>query len=219
MWTLGDMFCGGGGCSVGYRRAGFTVFGVDRDERALRSYPYTCRQADAIEYLTEHGHDADVWHASPPCQADTIASAPAKARGRVYESLTARTREALIATGRPYVIEGVPGAPIRPDLELCGCRFGLGVRRRRWFECSWPVADLQPPCWHPGGQLTVTGQGSPSHWHRGRRTLRTAAEAREAMGIDWMPRKLLSQAIPPAYTEHVGRLLLAHLEQQQRTVA
>jgi DNA (cytosine-5)-methyltransferase 1 len=39
----------------------------------------------------------------------------------------------------------------------------------------------------------------------------TIAAARDAMGIDWMTKNELNEAIPPAYTRFIGRQLLAYL--------
>lgn len=207
-----DLFCGGGGCSRGYVLAGFDdVVGVDSAPHP--NYPYEFHQADALTFPLE-GFDAI--HASPPCQAYSIATGSLRNRGVKYVDLVAPTRERLERAGVPWVIENVPGAPIRPDYRLCGCMFGLPLlRRERWFETSWRGFALRPPCYHTTPTLSVTGHGvGAGNGQRGRIAEHIGhnpgiAEARAAMGIDWMNRAELAQAIPPAYTEFVGRDLLA----------
>lgn len=109
-----DLFCGAGGCAVGYSRAGFEVVGVD--SAPMSRFPFEFHQADALEYLAEHGHEFDAIHASPPCQAySTLRHMP---HAKKHPDLVAVTRAALLAANKPYVIENVPGAPlIRPLIE------------------------------------------------------------------------------------------------------
>jgi hypothetical protein len=124
-----DLFSGAGGAAVGYARAGFEVVGVDIEPQP--NYPFEFHQADALEFCREHGHEFDAIHASPPCQAYT----PLRAvHGKDYPDMLAATREALEATGLPWVIENVPGAPINSGIFLCGTMFDLRVYRHRWFE-------------------------------------------------------------------------------------
>ncbi len=206
--TLLDLFSGEGGCSVGYHRAGFEVTGVDN--RPMPAYPHPDRfvQADALEYAAEHGHRFDAVAASPPCQRYSWSSAKHRNAGKEYPDLLGPTRAVLESLGKPWVIENVTGAPVDGGIVLCGKMFGLRVYRHRHFEASFLL--MQPP--HPkhtarcagvgcvpkdGEYITVAG-------HYGRQ-----ATAAAAMGIGWMTRAGLSQAIPPAYTEYVGRQLLA----------
>jgi DNA (cytosine-5)-methyltransferase 1 len=118
----------------------------------------------------------------------------------------------LEQTGLPYVIENVPGATLRADFVLCGSMFGLRVRRHRWFEVNWPHSPWTNSCDH---SRRITGVYGKPHGKRGAwpgmlpGTLQTW---QEAMGIDWMEHTELSQAIPPAYTEHIGGQLLAVVE-------
>jgi hypothetical protein len=130
-----DMFCGAGGCSMGYLRAGFEVTGVDLHPQP--HYPFRFIQADAIAYCRKHGHEYDVIHASPPCQAYSITK-NLKTAKTSHPDLVAATRAALIRTRKPYVIENVPGSPLINPLMLCGSMFGLGVIRHRLFESSPP---------------------------------------------------------------------------------
>lgn len=205
-----DLFCGGGGCSVGYHRAGFDVVGVDIAPQ--KNYPFEFHQADALEYLAEHGHRFDVIHASPVCKKYSKLAALNK--GKKYPDQVGEVRDALMATGKPYVIENVPGAPLINPLMLCGSMFGLKVYRHRLFECS-PLLYFPPcPCQH-----VARASGTKNHGKR-RKDLSNfgvltitghdfiVADARIAMGIEWMNQRDLSQAIPPAYTEYIGRQIM-----------
>lgn len=217
MPRLLDLFCGAGGASAGYQRAGFHVTGVD-----LYASPRYCGEAfacaDALDYLERHGAEFDAIHASPPCQRFTQAQTQWK---REHADLLSPVRELLLELGTPFVIENVVGAPLRSPLMLCGSMFGLGLaggrgylQRHRLFEASghW-LSPMTPPCNHPAGVRAVG-----VHGHTGGRATRSgqvmwsAADWREAMGIDWMSRDELAQAIPPAYTEFLGRQLMAYLE-------
>lgn len=153
-----DLYCGGGGAGYGYRQAGFTVTGVDIKEQ----YSYAGGKfiiADALAYVAEHSHEYDLIHASPPCQADCTLVAGTNAGRGGHISLLRETREALLATGRPFVIEQPVGrAEIRADLMLCGEMFGLDVTRHRLFEIhGW--TPTQPP--HP------THRGRVAGWRHG----------------------------------------------------
>lgn len=208
-----DLFCGAGGAGMGYHRAGFDVVGVDL--KPQRHYPFLFIEDDALEFVRRNGHHFDVIHASPPCQAYSVASQTQRNQGKIYPDLVAPTRDALNQVGLPWIIENVPGAPVRPDIKICGCQVGLDLRRIRLFETSWggTCADL-PVHHHPYPVVSVTGHGTPT-WVRQKLGYNpTIAHYRAAMGIDWMNRDELSQAIPPAYTEYVGRQLLAHVERR-----
>lgn len=207
-----DLFCGAGGAAMGYHRAGFDVTGVDIAPQ--KNYPFSFVQADALEYLAGHGHEFDAIHASPPCQRYSQSALSQRNRGKEYPDLIPVTRRGLEDAGRPWVIENVPRSPLRPDFKLCGCHFGLELRRARWFEASWQPLVLMPPHFHPHPVVSVVGHGTPT-WVRKRLGFNpTIAHYREAMGIDWMTRGELSQAIPPAYTEFIGAQLLRFLEGQ-----
>jgi DNA (cytosine-5)-methyltransferase 1 len=202
---------------MGYARAGFEVVGVDI--RPMPRYPFEFHQADALEYLAEHGREFDAVHASPPCQSYTQLAAVNARLGRTqhHPALIEATRAALRATGRPYVIENVVGAPLLNPVRLCGSSFGLPIRRHRLFESS--VFLLGLPCNH-------AWQSEPKYWTswrpNGERRLSTVvqvygnggnqAEWAAALGIDWMNKDELREAIPPAFSEFVGRQLLAALQ-------
>ena len=209
-----DLFCGAGGAAMGYSRAGFDeIVGVDI--KPQKNYPFMFVLGDALEYLREHGGEFDFIHASPPCQAWSVASTVYRRNGKVYPQLIADNRKLLVETGKPYVIENVIGAPLLNPIKLCGLMFGLKVFRHRLFEM--PFFIFEPP--HPThknkqigkGYFSVAGgAGRWKSWGTVHRNVSkgTAAEWRLAMGIDWMTRKELSQAIPPAYTECVGKQFL-----------
>ena len=204
---LVDLFSGAGGAAWGYHLAGFEVVGVDN--RPQPRYPFAFVQGDALNPPVRLS-EFDAIHASPPCQAHSSAGLAAIATyGKHYEDLLTPTRALLIATGLPWVIENVPGAPMRADFWLCGCEFGLpDLKRERWFETSWGgCPDLRTSCRHDGNTITITGH-TPQRWAHGRRKGVTKAEREAAVGIDWMTVKELCQAIPPAYTEYIGRQLM-----------
>ena len=180
------------------------MVGVDLDPQP--HYPFEFHQADAMTWPLD-GFDAI--HASPPCQSYSTATLSQRNAGKVYPDLLAPTRARLEHAGVPWIIENVPGAPMRADYVLCGCVFGLALRRVRWFETSWHGFDLRHPCHHTGPVLSVVGHGTTS-WVRAKLGYNpTIHDYRTAMGIAWMTRDELSQAIPPAYTEWIGAQLLA----------
>jgi len=201
-----DLFCGAGGCSVGYRRAGFDVVGVDN--RPQPNYPFEFHQADALTFPLD-GFDAI--HASPPCPAYSLVSGFQRVAAS-HPDLIDPVRAQLAAWGGPSVIENVPGAPLRRDVVLCGEMFGLRVHRHRVFETRWFFVMQPPHSRHTlRGGLTncETGPGI-ARWITGNYADHEDASA--AMGIDWMTRRELTQAIPPAYTEHIGHYLMAALQ-------
>lgn len=221
-----DLFCGAGGATKGLQRAGFHVTGVD-----IKPQPRYCgdvfHQADAMAFPLE-GFDF-IW-ASPPCQAHTaMRTMPdAKPHPDLIPPIRARLSELSI----PWVIENVPGAPLFRPMLLCGTMFGLGVldaelRRHRLFES--PIAMLAPKCSH--GQRDVIGIYGGHQRNRRRRTIGVYGEGcrdsvrkvdrgvadfkvedgRTAMGIDWMTIAELCESIPPAYSEFIGRQIIAAL--------
>ena len=212
-----DLFCGAGGCSVGYERAGFDVLGIDHVPQP--HYPFEFVQVDALEALRQwidgdtrlELGEFNAIHASPPCQAYSQAALGQRNAGIEYPDLLGLTRDLLERTGLPWVIENVPGAPMRADFRICGCQVGLRLRRVRWFETSWHGFDFAHPCAHDGPVVSVVGHGTPT-WVREQLGFNpTIADYRAAMGIDWMNRDELSQAIPPAYTERIGAQLMAQV--------
>jgi DNA (cytosine-5)-methyltransferase 1 len=203
-----DLFCGAGGASMGYHRAGFDVIGVDKNPQP--HYPFDFIQADALTFPLD-GFDAI--HASPVCKLYSV-STPAWARAS-HPNQIPPTRARLQRTNVPWVMENVPGAPLRPDLKLCGCLVGLPeLKRERWFEFWRPTFDLRSPCYHPVRPITVAGHGEPSGPRMAHGLIAHKADWERAMGINWMTRDELAQAIPPAYTEYIGAQLLEHLAER-----
>jgi DNA (cytosine-5)-methyltransferase 1 len=214
-----DLFCGAGGAAVGYARAGFDVVGVDINPQP--NYPFQFVQEDALRFL-DMGRfiTFDAIHASPPCQGYVQwNNLNAKKYGSRVEHpmLIEPVRRALQASGMPYVIENVVGAPLDSPTMLCGSMFGLNVRRHRLFESN--VGMLRFPCRHTRTEIAVYG------WLDGRRiwtrkdgsevrAAKTLEQANEAMGIDWMTWDELRESIPPAYTEFVGRQILAAIAER-----
>lgn len=212
-----DLFCGAGGASMGLFRAGFEVVGVDIQPQP--NYPFDFAQADAMNFPLE-GFDF-VW-ASPPCQAHTTLRA--RHQDRDYPCFISATRERLKTAGVPYCIENVVGAPLLNPIQLCGSSFGLKVRRHRLFESNFPILAL--PCAHAaqGRPIDVSGTGArrvkPRTDGKGGNPNkpRNLQEALEAMGIEWMTRKEVSQAIPPAYSEYIGvaaKAFIGSLEREE----
>lgn len=214
-----DLFCGAGGGSVGYHRAGFEVVGVDHLPQPR--YPFEFHQADAFEYVRDHGTEFDVIHASPPCQAYTGMRAITRARfGRVrkeHPDLIDATRSALQASGKVWIIENVQHSPLNTMIILCGASLGLPhLARHRHFECS--LLLFAPPCAHFRSEYTVGVYGSrpdgrrvSQREYRLCRVANSLQEAQDIMGIDWMEWDEITQAIPPAYTEFIGHQLMRAL--------
>lgn len=214
-----DLFCGAGGCSKGYQQAGFEVVGVDINPQP--HYPYEFIQADALTFPLQ---GFDVIHASPPCQEYSssrfLRNATTKnpvIRPMLLEIMYTHLR----TSGIVWIIENVVGAPMPDSIELCGSMFGLPVRRHRWFASS-VFLFVPGPCQHTDSCINpigghVRGYGalaSKRRYRDAKGTLRKGdshlplAIGRQAMGIDWMNLKELSQAIPPAYTHWIGQQLM-----------
>ncbi|MBA7642080.1 hypothetical protein ES703_49766 [subsurface metagenome] len=200
-----DLFCGAGGAAMGYHRAGFEVIGVDNKPQP--HYPFEFHQEDALEFPLE-GYAA--YHASPPCQR--FSQATPEGSRESHPDLIAATRERLAATAKPYVIENVRRAPLKATLMLCGTMFGLNVIRHRYFEMR-PDGPFAPfSCNHIKKACRQGRAPKEGEYHVVGGNFSGVKLAREAMGIDWMVRDELSQAIPPAYTEYIGKYLMRALE-------
>ena len=201
-----DLFCCQGGAGMGLHQAGFDVVGVDISPQP--HYPFEFHQADAMMFPLE-GFDF-VW-ASPPCRAHTLAQ---RIRGNEHPDLIAPIRKRLQRFGGPWAIENVVGAPLNEPIELCGAMFGLQVYRHRLFECSFPIQA--PP--HPDHVAPLRKMGRPvrpGEFMHVVGNFSGVAQARKAMGIDWMVRDGLREAIPPAFAKFVGVAALAHIKQTQ----
>ena len=200
-----DLFCGAGGAAMGYHRAGFEVVGVDIKPQP--HYPFEFHQADAMTYPLD-GFDAI--HASPPCQHYSNGAKANRSVDR-HPDLYAPTRDRLAAASVPYVIENIIGAPYSHGFVLCGSMFGMRVQRHRNFETSWMI--LMPfRCDHSGERpITIVGSGS-----RVKGGIKDYEHSRHAdvsmwpelMDMPWAAGTEISLAIPPAYTEWIGRQLI-----------
>lgn len=207
-----DLFCCAGGAAVGYSQAGFDVVGVDIVDRP--NFPLPFIRADALTLDPKFISLFDAVHASPPCQSYSDL-AKRNGNGADWPRLIEPVRELLIASGKPYVIENVEGAPLKNPIVLCGTMFpSLRVLRHRLFEANFDIS-VPPHGKHPKVHtfdkrkshfgktnewtdfVQVTGGGNS-----------TLAAARDAMGIDWMSKGEINEAIPPAYTKHIGLQLI-----------
>lgn len=235
-----DLFCGGFGAGHGYQRAGFDVTGVDIVERQHRPEGVAFIKADVREVLQDVAflRSFDLIHASPPCKVHTALGHLMAAQGNtpIHGDLVGTTRDALDLAGVPYIIENVEGAPLRPDVVLCGSMLGLHthdstgakrwLRRHRLFElggwgalgwgvqpepcCSCASGCSRPMCAHriagarPYGLYGSLNDQVPD----GGQTPETLDQARELIGMPWGSWAAITQAIPPAYTEYLGRAAL-----------
>jgi DNA (cytosine-5)-methyltransferase 1 len=216
-----DLFCCAGGATKGLQRAGFHVTGVD-----IKPQSRYCGDAfvrgDALRLPFDLREFDFVW-ASPPCQAFTRLRNLQRTRHGLkrYPDIIHEVRQMLAAANVPYVIENLEGAPLAGDylIMLCGTMFGLQtpngsaeLRRHRLFETSFSI-PLRPRCQHVNRAISITGHTPQTNvvTNRIRRTF-PIGDAKVAMGIDWMPMKYLSQAIPPAYSEFIGRQAMDYLQ-------
>lgn len=218
-----DLYSCAGGAAKGYADAGFEVTGVDIDLQPR--YPYEFHQADAIQFVLDHGHEYDVIHASPPCQTF---SRTKTLHDNEHPDLVAVTREALIESGKPFVIENVVGAPLLDPIRLSGTDFNMTAEdvdgvllklvRVRLFESN--IALTPPPKLpvdHTIQTASVYGAGggwTPKHRDNPERRggyIPHIDVIKRLLGIDWMTKHELSQSIPPLFTEFVGKQLINHL--------
>ena len=210
-----DLFCGAGGAARGYGRAGFEVVGVDIKRQ--RHYPFVVFEGDALAFLSDRDwiRGFDAIHASPPCQRYAGITKVWGAQDSHPDHI-ATVRNLLQATGLPWVIENVPGSPLRQPFQLCGSAFDLRVRRHRWFESTLNV--VPPPCdhhWQDADPIYTIRQHGKSkrtgvcYVFGGGQAGQPVASWREAMELPGLTVDELSQAIPPRYTEWIGRHLMA----------
>lgn len=223
-----DLFCCAGGCSMGYHNAGFDeIIGVDIVDRP--NYPFKFVKMDALEYLrTTDLSDVDFIHASPPCQCYSklkYLSGNVEKWEAEHVDLVDLTREALIKTGKPYVIENVEGAPLINPIKLCGSQFeNMYTQRPRLFESNIPLRKPDSPVVRhktlklgqgpsEDGYITVAGTRPP----KGMNLTQTKLYYGFALGgIDWMSLEELTQAIPPVYTEFIGKQIIEYLNRQNQ---
>ena len=210
-----DLFCCAGGAAKGYHKAGFDVFGVDVVQQ--QNYPYPMMVADAMTLPAAVFDQFDVIHASPPCQAYSDLAAR-NGNADAWPDLIEPVRAMLQATGKPYVIENVDGSPLQDYVVLCGTMFPeLRVLRHRLFEANLPI--LVPP--HRPHPRCHTLDKRKSHYGKTDEWKDfvsvngggncTVAAARDAMGISWMTKKEINEAIPPAYTRWIGEQLITQI--------
>ena len=193
-----DLFCGAGGSAVGLYNAGFWLYGVDNKPQP--NYPFEFILVDALTYPL-HGYDA--YWASPPCQKF---SAMQHIHNNRYEhpDLIEPIRKRLAETDKPYIIENVVGAPIRTDLMLCGTMFGLRIPRHRIFESNIVILPPRARCNH---------KDMYDPYHGGEMARGEREKLSNVLGIDWfMTRPEVREAIPPAYSEHIGNFILRALQ-------
>lgn len=207
-----DVYCGAGGAGMGYYRAGWHVVGTDLHPQP--NYPFEFHQADALEVLAYSGEwisQFQAAHTSPPCQAWSKMSNCRPGLSEKYPALIEPTRELLQKhwSDVPWVIENVEGAPLVEPIMLCGHMFGYELYRHRYFESNVQLTAPMHPAhvkpaskaghWKPGTIMSVSGHVAP------------VKLAREVMDMDWTTRDELAEAIPPYYTEHIGRQLITAL--------
>jgi DNA (cytosine-5)-methyltransferase 1 len=205
---------------MGYHRAGFEVVGIDIEPQP--HYPFEFHLGDALEWCREHAHEFDVVHASPPCQKYTGWRKVTLARFGTapdHPDLIAETRRVLTATGKIYLIENVQNSPLHTQFILCGAALGLPhIARHRHFESNFMFFCI-PRCVHRNNEYTIgvygarpDGRRVSYRQHRLCRVAKSLEEAQAEMGIDWMDWDEIREAVPPVYTEFIGRQLIAHLE-------
>lgn len=209
-----DLCCGAGGMTRGFQKAGFEVWGID-----IASQPSYCGdhfiQDDALKWLRDFGaHGFAGVHASVPCQPFTAYRRKGHGVGDGYPDLIDLMRTELELTGLPYVMENVPGAPLKDPVRLCGSSFGLDVRRHRLFETNWPL--LVPPCDH--SWQTPRFPAATNRAENSRCTVEVGVwripldVQKRAMGVDWdVTLEELSEMVPPAFAAFIGQALLEHL--------
>ena len=222
-----DLFCCAGGAGKGYADAGFEVVGVDIDPQP--NYPFEFHQADAIEFVRDHGHEFDAIHASPPCQTF---SRTKTLHSNEHPDLIKPTREALIAAGKPWVMENVVGAPLIDPIKLSGQHFNmtapdvdgvpLKLVRHRLFESN--ILLRVPDSFHANRHIqTASIYGAGGGWtprHRDNPDRRGGYiphtdVIKKLLGIDWMTKHEMSQSIPPVFTEWVGGQIIEYLEENK----
>ena len=198
---------------MGYSRAGFDVTGVDLKHG--KRYPFKYIRANVLEILAdiEFLNGFDVIHASPPCQTHSITKNLRIAQGKSTSKidLIPETRAGLIQSSKPFIIENVMGSPLIDPIMLCGSAFGLKVRRHRIFESNIKLTGSV--CDHKNQGRPVGVYGSLNdEIPNGGKTAKTITEAREVMGIEWGIWTELVEAIPPIFTQYLGRQAINELQ-------
>lgn len=210
-FKLLDLYCCGGGATLGYEQAGFEVVGIDIEPQP--KYRGTFIQADAIEYLKNNFHNFDAIHASPPCQEYSMASMQFRIRGKSYPDLISKTRAELIKTNKPFVLENVPGSPLINPIELCGAMFGLKTYRHRLFESNFKITPLKHPT-HIHKNAKMGRKAKPEEFIQYVGHFSGVKQVGEMTGLTWLGQYELAQSIPPAYTKFIGKQLLSILSEK-----
>lgn len=209
-----DLFCCQHVGGYGFEQAGFEVTGVDINPQPR--HPGHFIQADAIEYLIEFGHMYDYVHASPPCQEYSTASMQFRIAGKEYPDLISATRAVLIASGKKYDIENVPGAPLINPVILCGQMFNIPTYRHRHFETNWGLrqplhfAHVSPNA--KMGRAVKHGEFIQYVGH-----FSGVQYVRDFTGCQWADQYGLAQSIPPQYTKYIGEQFLKTITNHEHT--
>lgn len=203
-----DLFCCGGGASLGYEQAGFDVVGVDIEPQ--RNYQGSFVQADAFEYLSKHHKNFDAFHASPPCQAYSKSSMQFRLVNKIYAELIEPIRQAFNDIGKPFVIENVPGAPLENPIQLCGQMFGLRTYRHRLFETNWRIEQPFHAA-HAARNAKMGRKPKSDEYIQYVGHFSGVAIVQEMTGLTWLNQYELAQSIPPQYAKFVGEQLLREL--------
>lgn len=233
-----DICCRKGGATKGLQRAGFHVIGVDIDPQPGYPGDEFI-QADGLKVLDDLRilggtflTKAFGWRRpaliaqSWPCQAGNTATAGNRAKGLIddHEQFIPRARELSDKIGIPYYIEQPTSSQsglIRRDLTLCMdmvCMkrptFPPWVQKHRSFELSGFTVPQPKHIKHEGyvrgHRHGVVREGPYVAGYGKGGGKATAVELRHAMGIDWMTDRFdLCEAIPPAYSEWIGKAFMA----------
>lgn len=212
-YKLLDLFSGPGGAAWGYSKAGFTnITGVDNEQ--ILKYPFKFLYKDVFRLDTDFFKDFDFIHASPPCQAYSSGTISARKNGKEYADLVEATRDLLIQSGKPYIIENVPNAPLIDPTVLCGTQFNLKVFRHRLFESNIPIHG-KGKCSHKGLKVKYRLDDDGNMFGVAGHQYGTKEQWNQAMGGELSfisSKRLMAQIVPPAYTEFLGKQVLKYLD-------
>ena len=203
-----DLYCCGGGAGYGYELAGFDVTGVDIEPQPKHRGKFI--QADAIEYLLSNYHLYDAVHASPPCQKYSTSSMQFRLSGKEYVDLIEPTRNAILSTGLPYIIENVPNSPLLNPITLCGSMFGMGTYRHRLFESNVLLKVPEHPK-HISKNAKMGRAAKPDEFIQYVGHFSGVKKVQEMTGLHWLGQYELAQSIPPQYTEYLGKQLIEYI--------